>query len=51
MTRPEREAEFDQMRIHPPVAKFEWEGDEEALAAMFDKQEKEMVSPDSTKGD
>jgi hypothetical protein len=39
MTRAEREAEFNQVRIHPPIPKFEYEGDEAALAAMIERQE------------
>jgi hypothetical protein len=43
LTRAEREAEFDSMRIHPPTPKWEYENPagEAELTAMFDKQEKE----------
>ena len=43
MSKAERRAEFNSTQIHPPIAmpKWEYEGDQDALAAMFDKQEKE----------
>jgi hypothetical protein len=41
MSKEERRAEFEQMRVHPPRPKFEWDGDEEALAKLVEKQEQE----------
>jgi hypothetical protein len=44
MTRAERNAEFDQMRIHPPASKWRFEPtpeQEAELAAMVEKQERE----------
>ena len=41
LTRAEREAEFDSMRVHPPMPKWEYEGDQDALAAVVEKQEQD----------
>jgi len=46
----EREAEFDSFRGRPPAAApWEWEGNEQALIEMVEKQEKETA--EATKGE